>query len=71
MALGDRPGYVVSAVLLLAPIMNLFTRFGVLLFPSHNTQPVGILFALPDHATITPLGNAAFDPAGPGGPGTP
>ena len=39
-----------------APTINLFLRFGVLLFPSHKTNPLGIAFAAPDQIIIPPLG---------------
>ena len=64
----------------LAPITNLSLKSGVLLLPSHNTQPVPvppeevepIKFAAPDQMIIPPEGIAADDePDGPGGPAGP
>ena len=39
-----------------APTTNLSLKSGVLLFPSHMTNPVGILDPLPDQMIIPPLG---------------
>ena len=39
-----------------APTTNWLVRFGVLFWPSHKAQPLGMLATLPDHSTIAPRG---------------
>ena len=55
----DVPPMFATEYKLPAPTINLSLKFGVLLLPSHNCQPVGILPVDPPHITITPAGNTA------------
>ena len=55
----SEPVTFVLAVLLsscFAPTTKRSLKSGVLLLPSHNTQPLGIVAIVPDQRTITPVG---------------
>lgn len=57
------PPVAATEYVLPAPITNRFVKFGVLLVPSHNAQPLGIETIDPLHIMMPPDGNDAGNAA--------